>query len=368
LLGLARSRATSLILTLLVLAAGAALGATPAEAGPRAKKAIWGSVLNPDGSSAFRYYRDLGVKYFQIQLRWDLVAPQRPRHPTNPNDPAYQWPTALDIAHEKTRGGRMRVAVMIKGSPPWANSGRGAVWAPRGAAFADFLTAVARRYPAVRHWMIWGETNRAAVFQPLPLNSPAGPRRYATLLKTAYTRLKRLNKHNLVIGGMTFTFGEVMPRDFLRWMRLPNGKPPPLDLFGHNPFSRRFPNIRDGGYAPYPASRDMSDIDRYYREIHRTYRRAYRRFRNRGPYLWLSEFTVSSDRPSRAFTFAVTREEQARWLTAAYRIAYRKKYVKALGWFNLRDEDPTRSGALTNGLLAFDGSPKPAYHAYKRLP
>ena len=43
-------------------------------------------------------------------------------------------------------------------------------------------------------------------------------------------------------------------------MRLPNGKPPSLDMYGHNPFSYRAPNLSN------PPSRensiDFSDLGR----------------------------------------------------------------------------------------------------------
>jgi hypothetical protein len=350
---------------LLVTAALCVSACVLAPTAPATTKAIWGPILMPDGSSAFPVYRDLGVDVFQIQLGWADVAPTRPQNPSNPNDPAYAWSPRLTEAVRQARARGIEVAMLVKGSPSWANGGRGPQWAPSNRAYAQFLTAASRKYRAVRRWMIWGEVNRAAVFQPLPTNGRAGPRRYATLLRAAYKALKRRSRKNIVIGGMTFTFGEVMPRDFLRFMRLPNGKPPPLDQFGHNPFSRRFPNLRLGGYRGFPASRDISDVDRFAKEIHRAYGSKYRRFRRKGPKLWLSEFTVSSDQPNRAFTFAVSRREQARWLRAAFRIA-RKSYISGLGWFNLLDEPVGRSGHLTQGLITYEGQRKPAYKAYKR--
>jgi hypothetical protein len=214
--------------------------------------------------------------------------------------------------------------------------------------------------------MVWGEANRAAVFQPLPKNSRVGPRRYATLLSAAYRALKRRSPSNIVIGGMTFSFGPVMPRDFLRWMRLPNGKPPPLDWYGHNPFSQRFPDIRQTGFGGYPDARDMSDIDTFAREVRRTYRRTSRARRRGGPRLWLSEYTVSSDRPNYQFDFFVSRAEQARFLSAAYRIARREPYIAGLGWVGLLDDPVTVPGGVTTGLMTYEGEHKPAYDAYRR--
>jgi hypothetical protein len=340
--------------------------AAPSDAAAGGVKAIWGPVLMPDGSSAFRVYSDLGVRVFQAPLEWSQVAPSRPARPTDPDDPAYRWPRAVDAAVRAGRRYGIKLALMVKSSPPWANGGRPPQWAPHDADFADFLTAASRRYRPVRHWMIWGEVNRAAAFQPLPRNSRTGPRRYATLLNGAYRALKRRSRRNTVIGGMTFSFGEVMPRLFLRWMRLRGGRPPPLDWYGHNPFTRRFPNLRQRGFRGYPAARDISDIDTFAEEVRSTYRRSYPAFHRRGPRLWLSEFTVSSDRPNRDFDFYVSRRRQAQWLAAAYRIAGRAPYVAGLGWVNLIDDPVTMPGGITYGLMTYEGLRKPAYYAYKQ--
>jgi hypothetical protein len=216
--------------------------------------------------------------------------------------------------------------------------------------------------------MIWGEANRRAVFKPLPTNRRVGPRRYATLLRAAYRALKRVRRRNIVIGGMTFTYGEVRPLYFARWMRLPNGKPAPLDWYGHNPFGYRFPVLRLDPVPEEPGARDFSDIDTFYAELRRIYRGHYARFRRRGPKLWLSEYTISSDRGNHDFNWYVSRPAQARWLATAYRVAHRTAYVAALGWFNLMDEPPTVPWGLTTGLMTWNGRPKPAYHAYKRAP
>jgi hypothetical protein len=267
---------------------------------------------------------------------------------------------------------RIKLVFLVRASPPWANGGRPSQFVPNDRDYANFLTAVSKRFPTVHYWMIWGETNRGAVFQPLPKNRRTGPRRYAKLLNAAYKALKHRSRRNKVIGGNTFSFGDVSPRNYIRWMRLPNGRPPPLDYYGHNPFTRRFPNLKLHGYRGFPGSRDISDSDTFYKELRKVYKRKYRRFRykrfrRRGPRLWLSEFTVSSDHKNRAHDFFVSRNEQARWLTAAYKIS-RRRFVKSLGWFNLHDEPASQSNGLTTGLLTYDLFKKPAYFAYRREP
>jgi hypothetical protein len=186
--------------------------------GTGVEKLIWGPGRLPNGSSAFPTYDALGVEVFQIQLRWPGVAPTRPANPRDPADPAYRWPADLDYAVSQAKEHGMQVAVLVTHAPGWANGGRRPLWAPlRPADFADFLTAASRRYPSVRRWMIWGEPNRIDRFLPNRPNSPIGPRRYAILLDAAYGALKSVSPENIVIGGDTFTGGDVRPQQFIQW-------------------------------------------------------------------------------------------------------------------------------------------------------
>jgi hypothetical protein len=339
---------------------------TAVDAHAASNKAIWGPVRMPDGSSAFPVYRDLGVRFLQLQLTWNEIAPQPPARPGDPTDPAYRWPAEIAEAIRMGRRYGIRIALLPWRSPSWANGGRTPEWVPNDRDYGRFVTAASRKYRSVRHWMIWGEANLNSRFQPLPAGKRKGPRRYATLLRAAYGALKRQNQANVVIGGMTLSFGTVATADFVRWMRLPNGKPPPLDLWGHNPFSTRYPDLAVDGFAGYPGSRDICDVDALYRDLRRAYRGRYRQFRRRGPRLWLSEFTISSDRGNHEFGFYVSRSEQARWLRAAYRIARTSPFVASLGWIGLLDEPASQTDGVTTGLMTYEGERKPAYFAYKR--
>jgi hypothetical protein len=322
-----------------------------------ALKMIWGPVDLPNGQSALPTYHRLGVQVFQLDLTWADVAPTRPSDPTNPGDPAYHWPSDVDQAVQQAGSYGIRICLLVKGTPPWANGGRDSAWAPNNPAdYANFLVAAARHYPSVRYWMIWGEPNRDDLsdFRPMPAASPVGPRRYALLLNAAYWALKGVSRSEIVIGGNTWSFGNVEPADFIRWMRLPNGKPPPLDYYGHNPFGRRFPHLAK---PYYPGGRDIDDIGTLEKQLRGIYHR-------KVP-LWLSEFTISSDHPTIAFDFAVSRKEQARWVTAAFRLVDSVNYVAGLGWFELLDQ-PAGADNLTNGLMTWNVRPKPAFYAYRR--
>jgi len=364
-----KTRKTSGPLAVLCCVVALAASAVPAQAG--GVKAIWGPTELEAGStacptssqpcSAFPVYQRLGVDVFQYQIHWDEVAPTRPQHPRDPDDPAYRWGEVDRVAAEAKRYG-IRLAILIQRAPRWANGGRPSIWAPRDPkTFADFAYAASRRLPSVHMWMIWGEPARAENFMPMHAGSPQGPRLYARILDAAYGSLKAASRNNVVVGGMTLSGGTIRPTLFLRCMELPSGRPARMDLFGHNPFDGRFPNLSK---EPIGRFRGFNDLDTYHREIRAYYRQGHRKV----PRLWLSEWTVISDKPSRIFLhFHVSPREQGRWLRAAFSIARRTPYVAGMGWFTLLDEPPA-PGSANWGLLRSDGEPKPAYNAYRTAP
>ncbi len=339
----------------------AMLAPAPAAA-TAAEKAIWGPTALAPGRSAFPLYEDLGVDTLQMQLRWDAVAPQRPLDAADPADPAYVWPAAIDAAVAEAAHHRIRVALLINGVPPWANGGRGRTWAPADPRdFGRFAGAAARRYPQVRRWMIWGEPNLALRFQPNPPGDPTAARTYARMLDAAYRSLKSVSSANIVIGGMTWSGGDQRPSEFLHDMKLPNGRAPRLDWFGHNPFPFRHPDLRN---APVEGYRDISDLDTFGAEVDA----AYKGVRRAPVPLWLSEFSVQSDHASSAFAIFVSRAVQATWLKAGFRIADRlRKGVAGIGWFALLDQ-PASPTSANWGLLTSDLAPKPAYAAFRKAP
>jgi len=356
---------------LILFVALALVPAAPATAAVTTKKSIWGP-LTVGNQSQFPIYRDLGAGIYQTQLSWNGVAQNRPANPSDPSDPAYQWPAELDqvVAEAKRYG--IKVSILLSGTPPWANGGRAPRWAPdQTQDFADFARAAARRYPTVHLWMIWGEPSRDENFMPFtperrgkPLNSKQrrAPRRYAELLDAAYGQLKAQSRRNRVIGGNTFTTGDISPLNWIKNLRLRSGRPPRMDLYGHNPFSARKPDLKKPplgfGFA------DFSDLDTLASWIDRYVGRKPNR---KGTRLFLSEFFLPTDHKNYEFNFYVTRKTAAQWTTAALRIVRRWKRIYTFGWFSLYDDQPTPKGDEVNrGLLDYQGRKKPAYNAFRR--
>ena len=333
------------------------------------EKAIWGPAT-PD---AFGIYHELGVRIYETSLSWRQVAPTRPAHPTDPRDPAYQWPAEVTTAIREADRYGIRVMLMIAGTPAWANGGRDAQWVPRRAAdLADFATAAARRYREVRQWMVWGEPTRQPNFMPLDPETPGqpltraerrAPRRYARMLDAAYGALKHVRRRNVVIGGNSYTTGDISPLNWIRGMRLPNGKRPRMDMYGHNPFTLRRPDLRQPLFRPPTGYADFSDLDALCRWLDRY---GYRDRRGRRLRIFISEWTLPTDHVNREFNFWMTQAVQASWLRDALGIVRNHRRIYTLGWHALYDEPPRPAGDEVNrGLITYDGRLKPAFYAFR---
>lgn len=340
---------------------------SPSSASPNLNKAIWG----PATPAAFSEYSRLGVGIYQMSVSWASVAPTRPDKPRSPSDPAYHWLTELDsaIALAKKRG--IRLSVNLTFAPMWANGHSQRRWAPRDPGdFADFAAAAARRYPYVRYWQIWSEPSRRQNFMPLSrVNSPRpltrnekrGPRLYSKILDASYQAIHDVNRKDLVIGGNTIPGGDIRPLRYIQAMRLPGGKPPRMDLYGHNAYSPRLPKL-----SRRPAARgtaDLSDFDTLTGWLDRYLGR---NGRNRRLKIFVSEYSLPTNRND-VLPFWGNRRDQAKYVRAALKLGRNFGRLYTLGWFQLYDQAPQPNNLQAKwGLLDWRGNRKPAYYAFKQ--
>jgi hypothetical protein len=351
---------------LLLVGVSLALFAAPAQAHWSSEKAIWGPVTRA-GVSQFPLYRNLGVGILEMDLAWSQVAPTRPQHPENPRDPAYQWPADIQTAVTQASRYHMRILLQVSTAPSWANGRQASNWAPRNPRdLAAFASAAARRYPSVHLWMVWGEPSRRGDFEP-ETPAPAlarkltpaqawAPHHYAEMLDDCYAALKGVNQRNLVIGGNTYTTGDISTRLWIENMRLPDGRPPRMDLYGHNPFSFRAPNLANPSSPDGEV--DFSDLGRLSVLVDRNLAPPHHSIR-----LFLSEWTIPTG-PDDEFNIYTTRAVQAQWITDAWRIVHHSPFIYALGWIHVYDDPPSSHGSA-GGLLNYLGQPKPGYFAFK---
>ncbi len=362
-----KPRLTLAFLLSLVVLSFFLIPGTKAEAAPNLGKAIWG----PATPEAFNRYSQLGVGIYQMSISWASVAPTRPANPRNPKDPAYQWLEDLDTAIKLARPRGIRIAVNVTFSPRWANGNRQRRWAPKKPSdFADFVAATVKRYPYVRYWMIWSEPSRRANFMPmarvvgkrqLTRRETVGPRTYARVLDASYRAVKSVNRNDFVIGGNTIPGGNVRPLRFIQAMRLPNGSPPRMDLYGHNAYSPRYPKL-----SRRPAAFGTADLSDFDSLAHWLDRNLARPGRNQRLKIFVSEYSLPTSR-NEVIPFWGNRRDQARYARAALRLVRNFGRAYSLGWFQLFDQPPQANNLQADwGLLDWRNRPKPAFWAFKR--
>jgi hypothetical protein len=208
------------------------------------------------------------------------------------------------------------------------------------------VQAAAREYPAVHLWMVWGEPNRAGDFKPevgapyttttLSAAQKRAPHLYAQMLNDAYGALKSQSSRNLVIGGDTYTAGLLDPQQWLANLKLPNGKPPRMSMYGHNPFSYTVPlfNQAPSGYGEV----QFSDLPRLE--------------------AWTKTYLGHADQ---TFNFYISPPSvAAAWVKDALVTARAAGYVYGLGWVDVHDDLPVNSC----GLIYGSGVRKPDYYSF----
>ena len=334
------------------------------------KKLMWGPPFLADNTPLWPTYRDLGVGIFGVQARWEEIAPdRRPADPTDPKDPAYEWPQYLTDSIRKAQRNGMKVQLLLMGTPRWANGGQSWNWIPNDPQdFGDFATAISRRYPSVDLWMIWGEPNREPNFSPLtpapeqiepddPLNEDQqiAPRNYAVMLDSAYEALKREGPSDQVIGGNTYTSAgsdNIRPYQWIEYMKLPDGSRPRMDMWGHNPWQDRRPDLT------HPPSRNgtvsFSDLERLADALDAA------GFPGGPLKLYLAEWGVATGFEDEDLQQELDAEAADKWIRAAFEIAEWKR-IYTLGWIH-----PTDTERNSTGLLTADGEEKTSYETYKR--
>lgn len=377
------------------------------------KKAIWGPpdqiTVGGKRYDAFAVYKDMGIGIYSIAIDWSKVAPGSSRPAGDLKDPAnpvYRWPTSISLAVSKADQQSaadpthpIRVNIEITKAPDWANGNSKANnrvgmrnYAPLNPSdYGDFATAVARRYPSVHLWMIWGEPSRQGAFCPFnkaPYDFgcfPSGsskpgsahwsaktltdtqafaPRRYAELVEAAWAALhsKSLpgNEQNQVIAGDTEPAGDIMPGMWVRYMKLKDPKtgkytiPPRMDMYGHNPFpmSGRFPAFSQT--ASPQNLMDFSDLTRLRSLVNSEV--ALPRGKQSLP-LFLAEFCIPTGTDDGEFAYWVPtskldkrysartdgRDVQDDWISSALSVASQTSWISGLGWIHIADSEP---GAL----------------------
>jgi polysaccharide biosynthesis protein PslG len=291
----------------------------------------------------------LGAKLVRYMVNWRQIAAEKPRHPADPDDPAYNW-TNMDAVLGGLHAHRITVLLTLYRVPSWANGGRGSSGVPTSKnSLAAFAVAVAKRYPWVRLWEIWNEPNLRTFLNP---NSP---RLYVRrLLNPTYDALVALNPLNRVAGGATSprsTKTGLSPVKFMRGMREAHAR---LDAYSHHPY----PVTR--GERPFGFARGvcrfctgvltLANLPALITEVRRNFG---------AKRIWLTEYGYQTNESD---PLGVSPNLQAKYVADSALRVRGAPLVDVLIQFLVQDE--SRRNGWQSGLVSPSGIPKPAFNSF----
>lgn len=373
-------------------------------------------------AKAARQVADLGADRVRLTAGWSELAPsprarRMPRGDFEPQDSATYGEASfrkLDTAVKAISNAGLDVQIDLAfWAPRWAVRKRAANPArervhPNAERFAEFATAVARRYsgifpdpdargrrlPAVRLWTTWNEPNHPSFLAPQWVRDADGswramsPHIYRAMHNAAYAALKRVSGLNDVLVGGTASVGSsepgkggVPPLEFARALACVDRALRPLrvaecrdfepvraDGWSHHPYSRY---TTPGTSAANPDDAPIADSSRL-SSLLKELRKAGRLASELPIFHTEYGYETKQDDP---FHAPFTREDQAAFIGWSTYLAWKDPDTRMMAQFLLRDVNPAESGRKRDtrayyrdwqsGLYAADGTEKPAVQAFK---
>lgn len=302
----------------------------------------------------------LGVKWVRLDFDWSVIQPN--------NSHSFNW-SQYDTIVAAAQKRHLYLLGILTYTPAWARPSScqdDAKCAPADPdQFAAFSSAVASRYASqdVHYWEIWNEPNNPSFWQP-----KADPVAYTTLLKKAYAAIKLGDPKSYVItAGLSpqaTSDNSYAPRDFLAAV-YSNGGKGYFDAVADHPYT--FP-LSPTNTADH-AWNQMAATTQSLRQIMVSNGDSNKK-------IWITEFGAPTGGPGAVSTisnpnldqhpYVVDEALQKKILTDALTLYKSYDWTGPFFWYSYQDAGNT---ADTNenffGLLRYDGTPKPAYDAYK---
>jgi hypothetical protein len=304
----------------------------------------WGSTTDDQDRTGQKIVES-GAQWALMVVKWAEV------EPTTKGSYDQASLDRLDRAVTVARSAGAKVIVTVYTSPPWASGAPEWDRPPADPAdYGDFIGFLAARYQGqVAAWEIWNEENLSRFWMPTP---SAGD--YARLLKAAYPAAKQADPSARVLfGGMQYN-------DY-RFLEAAYAAEPDVGDYFDAVATHAY--VFGGGppeeVAYEPDGRMARESFGAYQEV-----RASLLAQGDDKPIFLTELGWST---SVSNPWGVTLEEQADYLTRAYRQVAAHPYVEAALWYQLRNNFWNNDGDSWDdqlGLLRTDFSPKPAWAAF----
>ncbi|HET9012025.1 MAG TPA: hypothetical protein VFN38_09450 [Gemmatimonadaceae bacterium] len=349
-------------------------------------------IFTPQADSIAAQWRTMGVDYVRIQAYWNALSPATKSRtipagfdPSNPNSPGYNW-APLDAAIAAVRNNGMHVMLTLNQSNPrWAStqpSRTQASWMPNPTRFAQFVTAVGKRYgQQVDRYLMLSEPNQLPFLAPQftcrgRKCTPVAPHLARSLSNAGYTAIKAADPGAQVIVGELAPIGSppsrtsgITPLLFLQQMGCVNTKFRPI----RTGLCRGFKAVRGDGFgyhpyvntktSPFTATRNkqlakigdmprlLSWLDQLTRK--RRLRASTGRFR-----VYLTEYGYITFPPNRRY--GVSQAKQSVFnAQSAYVVWLLRSRIKLLTQYEFNDDR-----TFPTGLRFNNGRPKTAFFTF----
>ena len=340
---------TTLCALLLVLTA--CVGASSAQASHNVQYGIqddtWLEFGPGNLNQRLTTFKRLGVPIVRFTLRWNEIARRRPKNPTSPSDPAYDW-RRPDRVLRGLRGHGLTPIVSLVGTPTWANGGRTPNFAPpHPRDFRRFATAAARHYPWIRYWLIWNEPNKRLWLRPTKASIYV-----QHLLNPGYEAIHAVLPHARVGGGVTGprgAVGGVAPTTWVKGMARAHAK---FDAYAHHPYPASPNETPSSGGCKNCPWITMATIRKLLILV--------KQYWGSKP-IWLTEYGYQT-RPPDDF-LGIPLKRQATMLSLAAMRAWRLPRVTMLIQYLYRDE--VKLSRFQSGLVFADNRWKPSLQGFK---
>ncbi|HVV58189.1 MAG TPA: cellulase family glycosylhydrolase [Gaiellaceae bacterium] len=354
-----------------VLGAVALLAAPAAtvNAAPRMPIGFFDDIsfrYSPDADANMAAAAKAGATVIHTAASWPQIAPTRPTHPLDADDPAYHLTDLDTLVREASKYG-LRVMVDITGSPKWANGNQTPNHMPKKLSdLTDFAFMLAQRYDGknpgkgvVSMWSIWNEPNLQQFLTP-QYNSKGvivSPAAYAKLYKAAYTGIKRANPQAQVAIGETSAQGRdkpskgssetVSPGTFAKLLGRVKGLK--FDAWAHHPYPTS-PGAKPLEKVRYPNV-TLTQLPTFEKTLKAAFHKS------RVP-IWITEYGHETKPAERK---GVSYSTQAAYAKQALNYAKADPDVDMFIWFTFRDN---AGNPWQSGLEQPSGAHKASYNAF----
>lgn len=319
---------------------------------------------SPSASSNLAAASAAHASVIHALVDWATVAPTRPAHPLDGNDPAYHL-SDIDALVRTAQRYDLQVLLTISWTPPWANGGKSDNYPPTNLEdLTRFAHMLAARYNGSRPgagvvtlFSVWNEPNLGEYLAPqYEGDKIVSPVEYVKLFMAAYKGIEAGDPNAVVAAGETSNRGRekptpgsdsVAPATFAELVAKADPKLPFVAWATHpdptefklGPTQRVvFPNVA------------FSTMTEFGKSLQRWFGR-------RVP-IWITEYGEMTRPQSIA---GVSYSRQASDARAALELARADPYVQMFVWFVFRD---STAQTWFSGIEQASGKKKPAYAAF----